>query len=101
MPYCACGTAWRKRHEPNAEPPQVGEYPLGGQVRSTVGADMSFATHAIHAACTAQATIATPLGNVLLARTSRGLAGAWFEGQKDHPGELAAPERPGAPVLHA
>src|SRR5258706_2586014 len=62
---------------------------------------MSFATKTIHAACTAQATIATPLGNVLLARTSHGLAGAWFEGQKDHPGELAAPERPGDPVLHA
>ena len=79
----------------------MGEYPLGGQVRSTVGADMSFATHAIHAGCTAQATITTPLGNVLLARTARGLAGAWFEGQKDHPGELAAPERPDDPVLHA
>ena len=62
---------------------------------------MSFATHAIHAACTAQATIATPLGNVLLARTSRGLAGAWFEGQKDHPGTLTAPERPDDPVLRA
>ena len=60
---------------------------------------MSFATTAIHAACTAQATIATPLGKVLLARTAHGLAGAWFEGQKDHPGALAAPERPDDPVL--
>ncbi len=44
------------------------------------------------AACTAQKTIATPLGPMLLARTNRGLAGAWFEGQKAHPGPLAAPE---------
>ena len=62
---------------------------------------MSFATNAIHAACTAQATIGTPLGNVLLARTSRGLAGVWFEGQKDHPGTLTAPEQPDDPVLRA
>ena len=51
------------------------------------------------AACTAQLTIATPLGPVLLARTEAGLAGAWFEGQKDHPGELAAPQRPNDPLL--
>ena len=62
---------------------------------------MSFATDSIHAACTAQATIATPLGTMLLARTAQGLAGVWFEGQKDHPGALAAPERPGDPVLSA
>jgi methylated-DNA-[protein]-cysteine S-methyltransferase len=54
---------------------------------------MSFATTSIHAACTAHATIATPLGAMLLARTARGLAGVWFEGQADHPGRLAAPER--------
>jgi methylated-DNA-[protein]-cysteine S-methyltransferase len=52
---------------------------------------MSHATLSIHAACTAQATIATPLGKLLLARTARGLAGAWFEAQKHHPGALAAP----------
>jgi methylated-DNA-[protein]-cysteine S-methyltransferase len=62
---------------------------------------MTFATTSIHAACTAQATIATPLGNLLLARTGQGLAGAWFDGQKDHPGRLAAPERPDDPVLAA
>jgi methylated-DNA-[protein]-cysteine S-methyltransferase len=62
---------------------------------------MSFATDSIHAACTAQATIATPLGPLLLARTAHGLAGAWFEGQKDHPGTLDAPERPDDPVLRA
>ena len=62
---------------------------------------MSYATTSIHGACTAQATINTPLGAVLLARTAQGLAGAWFEGQKDHPGALAAPERPDDPLLRA
>lgn len=55
---------------------------------------MSHATDSAHAHCTAQATVMTPLGALLLARTERGLAGAWFEGQKHHPGELAAPSRP-------
>jgi methylated-DNA-[protein]-cysteine S-methyltransferase len=54
---------------------------------------MSFATRSVQAACCAQATIASPLGPLLLARTANGLAGAWFEGQKDHPGTLAAPQR--------
>jgi len=62
---------------------------------------MSFATRSVHAACTAQATYESPLGGMLLARTERGLAGVWFEGQKDHPGELAAPERPDDPLLGA
>jgi methylated-DNA-[protein]-cysteine S-methyltransferase len=62
---------------------------------------MSFATQSIHAACIAQATIATPLGAMLLARTAQGLAGVWFEGQKDHPGTLAAPECPDDPLLRA
>ncbi|RQP25655.1 methylated-DNA--[protein]-cysteine S-methyltransferase [Piscinibacter terrae] len=62
---------------------------------------MSHATRHIHAACTAQATIATPLGPVLLARTARGLAGVWFEGQKDHPGELNAPVVEDDPLLRA
>ncbi|HEX6706631.1 MAG TPA: methylated-DNA--[protein]-cysteine S-methyltransferase [Albitalea sp.] len=62
---------------------------------------MSFATRAIHADCTAQLTLATPLGEVLLARTAGGLAGAWFAGQKDHPGVLAAPQRPDDPLLRA
>ena len=60
---------------------------------------MSFATKSIHTACTAQATIASPLGPMLLARTATGLAGVWFEGQKHHPGELAAPQRPGDTLL--
>ena len=51
------------------------------------------------AACTAQAHIDTPLGGVLLARTETGLAGAWFEGQKAHPGPMAAPDRPTDPLL--
>jgi methylated-DNA-[protein]-cysteine S-methyltransferase len=39
---------------------------------------------------TAQSTVNTPLGDMLLARSMRGLAGAWFvEGQKDTPDALA------------
>ena len=53
----------------------------------------------VHAACTAQATVTTPLGSLLLARTPKGLAGAWFEGQKHHPGRLDAPERPDDELL--
>ena len=60
---------------------------------------MSHATDSIHAQCTAQATVASPLGPVLLARTARGLAGAWFEGQHHHPGALMAPEQPGDALL--
>jgi methylated-DNA-[protein]-cysteine S-methyltransferase len=40
---------------------------------------------------TAQARLGTPLGPLTLAATSRGLAGAWFDGQKHHPGPLDAP----------
>lgn len=39
----------------------------------------------------AQARADTPLGPVTLAATERGLAGLWFDGQKHHPGPLAAP----------
>ncbi|WP_395141814.1 methylated-DNA--[protein]-cysteine S-methyltransferase [Schlegelella aquatica] len=46
---------------------------------------------ALSSACTAQRTLPSPLGPVLVARTPRGLAGLWFEGQKDHPGPLCAP----------
>ncbi len=60
---------------------------------------MSQVTDRIHAACTAQCTVDTPLGAVLLARTADGLAGVWFEGQKHHPGNLAAPVCPEDPLL--
>ena len=51
---------------------------------------------------TAQCTIPSPLGPLLLARTELGLAGAWFvEGQKDTPGPLAAPVDPDDPLLLA
>lgn len=60
---------------------------------------MNTTTDSIHAACTAQTTIITPLGPLLLARTARGLAGAWFAGQKHHPGALAAPQRRGDALL--
>jgi len=52
-------------------------------------------------ACTAQTTISTPLGDVLLARTEAGLAGAWFTGQKAHPIAIAAPRRDDDPLLRA
>ena len=60
---------------------------------------MSTTTNAVRERCTAQLTIASPLGALLLARTAQGLAGAWFEGQKDHPGELTATESPDDELL--
>ena len=39
----------------------------------------------------AQSRIDTPLGPLTLAATSKGLAGAWFDGQAHHPGMLDAP----------
>ncbi|HEX6363456.1 MAG TPA: methylated-DNA--[protein]-cysteine S-methyltransferase [Albitalea sp.] len=62
---------------------------------------MSFATASIRRACTAQATIDTPLGPLLLARTARGLAGAWFGGQSDHPLTLGGPQQPDDELLRA
>nr|WP_297357656.1 methylated-DNA--[protein]-cysteine S-methyltransferase [uncultured Caldimonas sp.] len=50
---------------------------------------------------TAQHRIASPLGEILLARTAAGLAGLWFAGQKDHPGTLTAPEDSRDPLLTA
>lgn len=49
--------------------------------------------------CTAQALIDTPLGRARIARTARGLAGLWFEGQQHHPGELPAPYDGDDPLL--
>ena len=45
-------------------------------------------------ALAAQARMPTPLGPVTLAATTQGLAGLWFDGQKYHPGPLAAPLDP-------
>jgi methylated-DNA-[protein]-cysteine S-methyltransferase len=50
-------------------------------------------------ACTAQTTINTPLGRLLLARTAKGLAGVWFEGQKHHPAPLSVVRRPDDALL--
>ncbi|OWQ92148.1 cysteine methyltransferase [Roseateles aquatilis] len=41
----------------------------------------------------------TPLGRLLVARDADGLSGLWFEGQKYHPGELAAPRDDDDPLL--
>jgi methylated-DNA-[protein]-cysteine S-methyltransferase len=49
----------------------------------------------------AQARLDSPLGPLLAAATARGLAGLWFDGQRHHPGPLAAPERSGDPNLVA
>ena len=51
---------------------------------------MSFAIQHL----SAQTTFDSPLGPLLLARTPAGLAGAWFAGQKHHPGPLGAPIDP-------
>jgi methylated-DNA-[protein]-cysteine S-methyltransferase len=48
---------------------------------------------------TAQAAYDTPLGKVLIARTTHGLAGLWFESQKWHPAPIDAPEHPDDPLL--
>ena len=55
---------------------------------------MSTVLDSIQGACTAQARFDSLLGTLRLVRTARGLAGAWFDGQKHHPGELPAAERP-------
>lgn len=47
----------------------------------------------------AQCRIHTPLGPMTLAATARGLAGAWFDAQSHHPGELQAPVQAAHPVL--
>ena len=60
---------------------------------------MSFTIQSLHNACTAQTRVDSPLGTLLLARTATGLAGVWFEGQKHHPGELAAAHQPDDPLL--
>jgi methylated-DNA-[protein]-cysteine S-methyltransferase len=49
----------------------------------------------------AQCRLDTPLGPLTLAATAQGLAGAWFDGQKHHPGEIAAPVDPAHPQLAA
>lgn len=47
----------------------------------------------------AQCQVETPWGRMTLAASARGLAGAWFEGQRHHPGALALPEDPLQPHL--
>ena len=60
---------------------------------------MTYATDAILIHCTAQSRFESPLGMLLLARTARGLAGAWFEEQKHHPPQIAAPTHAADPLL--
>lgn len=42
-----------------------------------------------------QRRIETPLGPLTAARSTAGLAGLWFDGQKHHPGPLSIPEDDG------
>lgn len=59
-------------------------------------------THtAIHRHCSAQTSVDTPFGRLLLARTPIGLAGVWFEDQRHHPGPLVAPVVEDDPLLLA
>ncbi len=52
-----------------------------------------------HTRCVAQCRVDSPLGPLTLAATAQGLAGAWFDGQRHHPGELALPLDPRQPWL--
>ena len=54
---------------------------------------------ALTAVCTGQTRIDTPLGGLLLARSAAGLVGVWFDGQRWHPGSLAAPWSANDPLL--
>lgn len=46
-----------------------------------------------------QARYAGPLGPMIIAATTRGVAGIWFEGQKHMPDHSSWPEQPGHPIL--
>jgi len=50
-------------------------------------------------ALVAQCRIESPLGPLSLAATEHGLAAAWFDAQKHHPGEMDLPELPEHPHL--
>ena len=80
-----------------------GDVPLSAPARADSGSGASampaVPLAALAAACTAQARIDSPLGGLLLARTAAGLAGVWFDGQRWHPGALAAPWSPDDPLL--
>jgi methylated-DNA-[protein]-cysteine S-methyltransferase len=60
---------------------------------------MNALARSLYARCTAQRHLDTPLGRVCIARTGRGLAGLWFDGQKHHPGPLDLPEPDDDPLL--
>jgi methylated-DNA-[protein]-cysteine S-methyltransferase len=54
----------------------------------------------VTARCIAQTTIDSPLGELRLARTEKGLAGVWFSGQKWHPDPFDAPVCDDDPLLN-
>lgn len=47
----------------------------------------------------AQVRMDTPMGPLLLATTALGLAGAWFDDQKHHPGPIVAPQDGAHPFI--
>ena len=53
----------------------------------------------IQQACTAQCSVDSPLGPLLLARTARGLAGIWFDNQQHHPSAWHSPQQPSDDLL--
>ncbi len=55
----------------------------------------------IQSACTAQCNCDSPLGTLRLARTARGLAGVWFDGQVHQPPVWAAPQNPSDDLLRS
>ncbi len=55
---------------------------------------MNTTTDAIRKLCTAHASVDSPFGRVLLARSACGLTGVWFEGQKHHPAGFDLAPRP-------
>ncbi len=53
----------------------------------------------MHPLWQAQYRTPTPLGPLTLVATTKGLAGAWFDDQKHHPGAIALPSQPQHPLL--
>ncbi|GAP36824.1 methylated-DNA--[protein]-cysteine S-methyltransferase [Piscinibacter sakaiensis] len=66
---------------------------------TTTAAPPVDAARAVPTGFTAQVHWTSPLGGLTLARRAAGLGGAWFDGQRHHPGPLAAPVDPGDPLL--
>jgi methylated-DNA-[protein]-cysteine S-methyltransferase len=62
---------------------------------------MTTNAHSFSHALQAQCRVDSPLGPLTLAATALGLCGAWFDGQRHHPGPLTAPDEPAHALLLA